>query len=193
MPRTKTFDQEKVLESAMQLFWKKGFHATSMQDLVSHLGINRASLYGTYGDKGQLFSKAFINYKEQSRAGIGCYFENQPSIKVGFKRLFTDAVLDSVRDKDRKGCFVVNTTTELIPGDENIQKLLEENKKDVEDMFYSILKKGEHNGEISKDKDLRGLASYLFTFFAGLKIAGKVQPSRVNLSKTVEVALSVLD
>jgi len=119
MPRSKTFDKQIVLNSAMQLFWKKGFHATSMQDLVDHLGVNRASLYSTYGDKEQLFTKALLNYKEQSRRGMSCYFENQPSIKAGFKTLFTDAVKDSVADKDRKGCFAVNTTAELIPGDED--------------------------------------------------------------------------
>jgi len=193
MPRSKTFDKQIVLNSAMQLFWKKGFHATSMQDLVDHLGVNRASLYSTYGDKEQLFAKALLNYEEQSRRGMSCYFENQPSIKAGFKKLFTDAVKDSVADKDRKGCFAVNTTAELIPGDENIQKMLEKNKKDMESIFYGILKKGVEEGEIAKDKNLRALAAYLFMFFSGLQIVAKVEASKAKLTRSVEVALSALD
>jgi TetR/AcrR family transcriptional repressor of nem operon len=58
MPRVKLFDENEVLNKAMNLFWKQGYSATSIQDLVSHLGINRASLYDTYGDKEKL-SKVF--------------------------------------------------------------------------------------------------------------------------------------
>ena len=59
MPRTKQFNEEEILKKAMELFWEKGFHATSIQDLVAHLGINRASLYDTFGGKEELFKKAF--------------------------------------------------------------------------------------------------------------------------------------
>ena len=58
MPRTKNFDPAEVLEKAKNLFWEKGYYATSMQDLVDTLGINRASMYDTYGGKDQLFAKA---------------------------------------------------------------------------------------------------------------------------------------
>lgn len=51
MPRVKKFDEKEVLEKAMELFWIQGYHATSIQDLVDHLGINRASLYDTYGER----------------------------------------------------------------------------------------------------------------------------------------------
>ena len=64
MPRTKQFDEKEVLKNAMELFWEKGFHATSIQDLVSHLGINRASLYDTYGGKDELFNTAFETYRQ---------------------------------------------------------------------------------------------------------------------------------
>ena len=66
MPRTKQFCEIETLEKAVELFWNKGFHATSMQDLVSHLGINRASLYATYGDKSDLFKKALCAYTKSN-------------------------------------------------------------------------------------------------------------------------------
>ncbi|MEL6975424.1 MAG: helix-turn-helix domain-containing protein, partial [Bacteroidota bacterium] len=66
MPRTKQFDEKEVLKKAMELFWEKGFHATSIQDLVSHLGINRASLYDTFGGKDELFNTAFESYRHQA-------------------------------------------------------------------------------------------------------------------------------
>ena len=51
MGRAKEFDQEVVLDKAMQIFWEKGYEKTSMQDLVDHMGIHRRSIYDTFGDK----------------------------------------------------------------------------------------------------------------------------------------------
>ena len=73
MPRVKLFDQNEVLTKAMNLFWKQGYAATSVQDLVQHLGINRASLYDTFGDKDQLFKKSFELYRKQNKDGLKCH------------------------------------------------------------------------------------------------------------------------
>jgi TetR/AcrR family transcriptional repressor of nem operon len=74
MPRVKLFDENEVLNKAMNLFWKQGYSATSIQDLVSHLGINRASLYDTYGDKEKLFFRAFEFYRKTNTEGITNFF-----------------------------------------------------------------------------------------------------------------------
>ena len=75
MPRVKSFDEKEVLDKAIHLFWKQGYTATSIQDLVTHLGINRASLYDTFGDKEELFKKAFEQYRKTSFDGLTQFFE----------------------------------------------------------------------------------------------------------------------
>ena len=72
----------------MCLFWRNGFHATSMQDLVSYLGINRASIYDTYGGKKELFDKAFEHYRTTNRKQLLDFLESQESVKEGFKKGF---------------------------------------------------------------------------------------------------------
>ena len=119
MPRVKLFDEEEVLERAMHLFWKKGYYATSVQDLVNHLGINRSSLYDTYGGKRSLFDKVFTHYRTTNTDIVKKYLDSQPDIRTGFKRLFKMAIQQSTEDIDKKGCFVVNSTIEFIPN-ENI-------------------------------------------------------------------------
>src|SRR5210317_807979 len=111
MPRVKLFDEQEVLTKAMNLFWKQGYAATSVQDLVSHLGINRASLYDTFGDKEQLFRKSFELYRRINIEGLKQFLESYEDIREGFSKLFENAIQESITDKDRKGCFVVNTTT----------------------------------------------------------------------------------
>ena len=138
MPKVKQFDEKKVLEEAMNLFWKKGYHATSIQDLVSNLGINRSSIYDTYGGKKELFDQSFELYRTEGMAGLAAFFKKQTSVKGGLQKLFESSIKESLSDSDKKGCFVVNTTTELIPGDEAIQTILEKNKAAYEKMFYKL-------------------------------------------------------
>lgn len=193
MPRVKLFKEEEALQKAIQLFSMKGYHATSMQDLVDTLGINRASLYDTFGSKEALFEKAFALYKKENRQRIVHFLEQQPSVKEGISKLFEYAVEESVFDKEAKGCLAVNTTTELIPGDHNICSQLSENKADFEKIFYDYLISGIEKGEISKDKDVKALAAFLFTFYNGLKVVGKINPNKKELMASVKAGLAVLD
>ncbi len=194
MPRVKQFSEEEALQKAMELFWKQGYHATSMQDLVSHLKINRASLYNSFpGGKEELFSKAFNLYRSSNRSAVMAFLNSQPSVKEGLRRLFGFAVDESVRDCDAKGCFVVNTTTELVPGDAAIAALLLQNKQDFEGIFLNFLQKGIETSEISPEKDLKAIAGLLFTLNNGLRVVAKVQADKESLMRVVDTALSVLE
>ena len=193
MPRNKLFDQQEVLTKAMNLFWKQGYSATSIQDLVTHLGINRASIYDTFGDKEKLFLKAFENYRKANTEGIIQFFDNQNNVKEGFRQLFEMAIEDSVNDQEKKGCFVVNTTTELIPGDEKILKIIAENRKTFEAIFLNYLKSGEVKCQFKKGKDLPAIATLLFTLYNGLKVVSKVNSNKKELSNSIYQVLSLLD
>ncbi|MFZ9030407.1 MAG: TetR/AcrR family transcriptional regulator [Robiginitalea sp.] len=192
MPRVKTFDENEVLSKAMNLFWKQGYSATSIQDLVNHLGINRASLYDTFGDKEQLFKKSFALYRKSNMEGLRRFLENRPDVKKGFSELFENAIREALDDKDKKGCFVVNTTTELIPNDESLLQVLEDNKRDFENLFYQYLKKGRDDGQLKTDKDLRSLASLFYTLYNGIRVVSKVRPNKKELADSIEVVLSLL-
>ncbi|MEN0004664.1 MAG: TetR/AcrR family transcriptional regulator [Bacteroidota bacterium] len=193
MPRVKLFDETEVLEKAMNLFWTKGFYATSIQDLVNHLGINRASLYDTYGGKKKLFERAFTHYKAGNTTIIKQFLSTQPNVKSGFKKLFTMAIQQSYADTESKGCLVVNTTIEFIPNEKDFLPLISDNKKQFEKIFYEYLKLGVERGQISKNKDLKAIATLFFTFYNGLKVVTKVDFDIEIFSKSVDSLLSILD
>ena len=193
MPRVKLFDEDEVLNKAIELFWKKGYHATSIQDLVSFLGINRGSLYDTFGGKRELFDKAFQLYRTENLKGIIQFFEAQSSVKSGFRNLFEIGIDESICDVDNKGCFAVNTTTELLPGEDEILEVLQENKRAFERVFCDFLLKGRENGEIQESKNLEAIARLFFTFFSGLKVVAKVQANREELMSSVDEILVLLD
>ena len=194
MPRVKLFNKDDVLQKAMELFWRKGFHATSMQDLVSHLGINRGSLYDTFGNKQALFEEAFDLYQASTRKALLEFLDQYDSVKEGFYKLFERAIDTIVQDKDSKGCFVVNVITELIPGcQEAVLSLVESNQKTVKKAFQDYLQKGVEHGEIAPEKDLAAIASLLFTMYNGINVVAKVNSNRNELDEMVKMTLSVLD
>lgn len=192
MPRVKLFDENAVLSKAMHLFWKQGYAATSVQDLVTHLGINRASLYDTFGDKEKLFKKAFEHYRKTNIDGLNQFFKNQPDVKSGFKKLFDIAIDEAICDTENRGCFVVNTTTELVPGDDVLLDILERNKQDIQAIFYNYLQKGKDSGQLKTVQDLKSLASLFYTLYAGLRVISKVRPDKKELSESIKLALSLL-
>lgn len=193
MPRTKQFNEEEVLNKAMELFWKKGFHATSIQDLVDYLGINRASIYDTYGGKNALFDKAFQNYREISFESLRTLLLSEPDIKKGFRKLFQLAIEDTRTDALQKGCFVVNTITELVPGDSILLEKLKQNSANAEQLFTSYIQKGMEEGNIDASKNAKAIAFTLFTLFNGLRVLAKIEQNPQKLTEMVDTGLSILD
>lgn len=191
MARIKQFDEKIVLQKAIDLFWAQGYHATSMQDLVDHLGINRASLYGAFGGKRELFDQAIKHYQQEASLKILAFFDAFTSVKEAFKQFFLRSVGDAVGSC--KGCFVVNTTTEFLPRDPSIQVFLNDNKEMLENIFVQILQNGVRQGEISPDKNVQAIATMFFMLNSGLNVVAKIHQDREALMASITVALAVLD
>lgn len=193
MPRVKQFDEHEVLTKAMELFWKKGFHATSMQDLVDHLGINRASIYDTYGGKRALFNKAFNEYRRLSLSSMRDFLDQYESTRDGIQALFEQAVHDSLNDPEQKGCMVVNSTTELLPTNDGLKDILTANKDHAIQIFVEYLQRGVDRGEISANKDLESIAGLLYTIYGGLRIVTKIDFDQDKLMQIIKTGMVVLD
>lgn len=193
MPRVKQFNEEEVLQKAVELFWKKGFHATSMQDLVVGLGINRASLYDTFGGKQALFDKAFQSYREKSFKETNAFLNSFESVKEALFRLLESAANRALNDPDHKGCFTVNTATSSYPNEYAQQVCLEENRSLYEQIFAAQIRKGMASGEITEDKEPDEIAMLLFVLLSGINVIAKMNPDRDTLLESIRNGLKVLD
>lgn len=193
MPRTKQFDKEHVLEKAMELFWRKGFHATSIQDLVSFLEISRASLYDTFGSKQDLFLESLAKYRTMNEARMGKLLEKEIPVKEFLGLFLQKAIDESMDDEYQKGCFYVNCAVELASQDEVIAKLMQENLERNEHFFTQLIKKGQEGGEISTSKNSLALGRFFFSTLSGLKVLAKTTKDVSVLLDVKNVALSVLD
>ncbi len=193
MARPKAFDEAAALDRATDLFWKRGYHATSIQDLVDEMGINRASLYATFGGKKELFDRAFAHYRDVNTAGVRKFFAGQKNVRAGIRNLFALGVEESITDQDNKGCFVVNATTELAAVDPQIIVLLQANQQVFEQIFYDFLLAGRGRGEISDRPDLHALAALFYTLYNGIKVQAKYAQDRAGLLTPVDAVLQLLD
>ena len=193
MARKKSFNKDDVLERAMNLFWKQGFHATSMQDIVQNVGLSRSSLYESFGSKQGLFDQALGNYCRTNREGIKALLSNEKSVKTGIRNLLESSIHCTISDADKKGCFVVNSTTELVPGDDEMLKALSKNRASFEKVFFEFLQKGQATGEIPPNKDIKTLSGLIYTVFSGLNVIAKLEKSPKKLMAQIDQIVGLLD
>ena len=195
MPREKTFDQIEVVKNALFLFWKHGFHKTSIKDLVKYLGVNRASLYDTFEDKEGLFISCFQTYKKTQMDAVKEILNKYQNPKEGLKHLF-DFILNSIcSDPDRKGEFISNTISDFLPKTGIIEKHLKETKEEAVTLIEDYLKKGVKNGYIKKDRNIKGLANSIIATAIGSTALSKIgsldKEVKENLLNNLDIILCV--
>jgi TetR/AcrR family transcriptional repressor of nem operon len=192
MVRTKEFDPDVALQRAMELFWQQGYEATSMADLVEHLGIGRASIYATFGGKRELYLKAYDRYLENGIDFIGLLSQPGPALPA-VRALIEQFAREAADDVTRRGCLVVNTAVELAPHDQGLARRVESNWDFIETTLTSALTRARAQGEIPPGKDPRALARFLLTVLQGMRVIGKASTDPNRLYDTAEQALLVLE
>jgi TetR/AcrR family transcriptional regulator, transcriptional repressor for nem operon len=193
MPRTRVFDTDLAVGQAMELFWERGYEATSLQHLTEGLGIGKGSLYAAFGSKDGLYQAALARYRQDKHQPMLEALSTGTNFRAVLRGLLTTLVDDAVADERRRGCMVVNAATERVPHDPATSRVVRDVLQANEDALTEALVMARERGELAPDKDPRDLGAFLATCISGLRIAAKTNPHRAALMRTVEVALSVLD
>jgi TetR/AcrR family transcriptional regulator, transcriptional repressor for nem operon len=193
MPRVKLFNEDVVLENATRLFWSKGYNGTSIDDLVKATGISRSSLYDSFGDKHGLFIRSLQRYKQKNNQSLREALTSIASPKERIYRIFYHTLNEILTDRQRKGCFMVNSTTELSGQDKEAIAISCTNMQEMEKTFAQWVSQAQQAGEIPKRQPARAIARYLYSSFSGLQVVGQANPDKKVLTDIVEVTLSVLD
>ena len=193
MARTKEFDPDAALRAALDLFWERGYEATSMADLVEHLGVARASIYATFGNKHDLYLKALDRYgdlvdpdllRDLSQPGPAL-----PAVRALVERYACEAGDDS----GRRGCFIVNTAVEVAPHDRQAARRVAASWDHLETALTSALIRAQVQGELAPGKDPRALARLLLVLMQGIRVVGKVSAEPRRLRDAATQALTLLD
>ncbi|MEU2924769.1 helix-turn-helix domain-containing protein [Streptomyces sp. NPDC007251] len=194
MARTKEFDPDAALQSALELFWRRGYEATSMADLVEHLGIGRASLYATFGNKHDLYLKALARYEESGLSVIVRELSQPgpalPAVRAVVRRYAAEAADERLR---LNGCLITNTAAELAPHDPAAARRVERNWDHLETLLHSALVRAQSQGELPAGRDPLALARTLLVLMQGLRVVGKASADPARVRDAAEQALALLD
>jgi TetR/AcrR family transcriptional repressor of nem operon len=193
MARHKEFDRDVALAKAMEVFWSRGYEGASIQDLVKHMGINRQSIYDTFGDKHALFLQALDCYREIQSRSVFEVLDRPGSVKKNLRLLFEGALERALSDKGRRGCFVGNAMSELAGRCKETATRSCHSIASAEKMFQRALLRGTEQGELRGVRDPRAVARFLYSSLQGLLLMAKATQDRKTLNDVVKVTLSVLD
>ncbi|MET7755470.1 TetR family transcriptional regulator [Streptomyces sp. NPDC005389] len=194
MARTKEFDPDAALQAALDLFWARGYEATTMSDLVEHLGVGRASIYATFGNKHALYLKAMDRYLETRDPRIveelSAPGPALPAVRALVRRFAAEA---SAEDERLNGCFVTNSAAELGPHDTAVARRVELSWEQIETLLHAALTRARAGGELPADRDPRALARMLLVLLQGIRVVGKASSDPARVRDAAEQALGLLD
>ncbi|WP_299134382.1 helix-turn-helix domain-containing protein [uncultured Tenacibaculum sp.] len=191
MPKVETFNKEVVIKQATEVFHRKSYSLTSMQDLVDATGLNRSSIYNTFGSKLDLYTVCLKSYQTNFKCSIENILKNINSPLKAIEAIF---ILNIKQNKNNKniGCLINNCTSEMANQEVTIQKFLDNNHKSMIKLFQDFIEKGQQEGSINKNNTAYEYALYLLNSIQGLSISGILMNNCKHLESIVKTTLSTL-
>lgn len=193
MPRKREFDPDQALDAAMAVFWRKGYEATSIADLVEAMGINRFSLYNTFGDKHALFVQALERYGERAVTKILGPVEAVDASLPQLRRYFDILLAGPGPQAPNNGCLMANSAAELGASDAVARTLVKAHFRRQTAAFRNALRNAVAKGEARSDLDIERTAESLTISVQGLAVYVKTNPSPEILRRFVEGLLAPLE
>jgi TetR/AcrR family transcriptional repressor of nem operon len=193
MARPREFDEVTALEAAIACFWRRGYEATSMRDLSCSMGISGPSLYNAFGGKRALFIAALERYLDhRTRARIKRLEASLPP-KEAVHRFIEEIIERSLNDRERRGCFLINSALEVAPHDRELGALIADRLGEIEAFFRRSIKAAQTEGAVAPHVVAKDLARLLLGVLLGIRVLARAKPERALLEGVAAPALALLD
>lgn len=187
MARPREFVADEVVAKAATAFWLRGYHAMSVDDVLSAIGIGRQSFYNAFGDKRALLGLCLVRYSEQQLASFASYFASRPTMAAGFAALFESFLAEPDAHK-RRGCLILNTAVELAASDVDIADLAAAYQVAIENLFAAQLVQSLPEGSSAID-EARRKARLLVAIYVGLRMMAKADPRSTAIADAIKLAI----
>ena len=181
------------MQSAMNCFWRRGYEATSMRDLAASMGMSAPSLYNAFGDKQRLFARALELYLDCNARDRLRRLESSLRPKEAIHRFFTEIVDHSINDRERRGCFLVNSALEVAPHQKELGAVIAKQFGEIEAFFKRCILAAQADGTVPRGIDAIDIARLLLGTLLGIRVLARTTPSRPLLEGVVRPALALLD
>jgi AcrR family transcriptional regulator len=181
---------DEALERATEVFWTRGYEATSVQDLVDALGVNRASLYGTFGDKAQLFSAVLDRYGRQVNGLVERALAPPASGTEAVRAWFQELILRVTQPGGPRGCLFIGSVSSCTTAPDPLRERVVAAVRASTDRLQEALAR---DPEIAARENVRTLARFFAAQGHGLAVMARAGVRRHELEAAAEVALRVLE
>lgn len=192
MGRPKQFDPDVAVDQAMEVFWRKGYAATTPQDLVDALGIGKGSLYHAFGSKQALFELALRRYRDSQQAALLEMLEGPETVRERLGRTLRFLAETDLADPDRRGCMAVNAAAQLGSTHREAAEVVRRAFERTEDAFTALIEEGQRAGELKPDQDARAVGSLLLNTVIGLRLMARVSEGPERLSRVIDATVDGL-
>ncbi len=191
--RPRKFDEDQVLDAAMEAFWARGYEATSMADLMATTGLHKGSLYQAFGDKHALFLSALRRYLQNMRQQKNALL-NSADTPLGGLKAVVHGMVDIVDGESPcpKGCMAVNALVELAPHDPEVQKIMVDHMQIMRGSMEDVVRRAQTAGEVGKDRPPEVITSLIMTFMAGLGAQLKGPMTKAQAHDLLDAQLDAL-
>ncbi|MCI0492775.1 MAG: TetR/AcrR family transcriptional regulator [Planctomycetes bacterium] len=187
------FDPTVALDAALEVFWRQGYEATSMQDLLTAMGLSKSSFYQTFGGKQELFEQCLKRYSERLTAELSAGLARSQSAKKFIAAILLK-IADEARSADRpRGCLVMNTAAEFGQSDRGVARRVRAGVTGFRDVFLAAIKRGIDAGEIRPTHRPEALADYIVSNISGLRTMVKAGADPRTVKRVANVVLAALD
>ena len=176
----------------MRLFWRKGYAATSIDNLSETLRLSRSSLYDTFGDKRTLFLEALNFYSERVLAATAQTLKESSSPISGIQKVFDDLVAGAGSEAGKLGCFMVNSVAELVPYDPDVTEIAMIYADSLQQLLTTILTQAKSQNMLTKKQTPEQLAAYVFNMIQGIRILIKSGANREQVQAISAITLQSL-
>jgi TetR/AcrR family transcriptional regulator, transcriptional repressor for nem operon len=191
MTRPRQFDENAVLDAAIDCFWVHGYQSTSIRDLSAKTGVSGASLYNAFRNKRSLFLKALDRYMAftLSERIVRC---RQLPPRKAIETFLSEIIDRSLSDLQRKGCLLVNSALDVAPHDRRTREAVSGFLSRIEAFFLEQIDAGQADGSISPSANKEDAARHLLGVVVGMRVLSRVRPEPELLNGLVSSALVVL-
>ena len=181
------------MQSAMNCFWQRGYEATSMRDLAASMGMSAPSLYNAFGDKQRLFARALERYLDRNARDLVHRLESSLPPKGAIQQFFAEIIDHSINDRERKGCFLVNSALEVAPHQRELGAMIAKQFGEIEAFFKRCILAAQADGTTPRGLDASDTARLLLGVLLGVRVLARSAPSRSLLEGVVRPALALFD
>lgn len=186
------FDPLLAQQRAMELFWCRGYEATSLQALLEAMDISKSSFYQAFGSKHELFERCLAAFRERQVERMSAALDKAPSGLTFLRDVLRSVAFEAQGETPPKGCLIMNTATEFSGRDAIVAKLVEEGTCQFASVFQAAIERAQADGEIAIEKDAEILSRYVVSAMSGLKTMAKAGLSATTIEQLADVSLNAL-